>query len=191
MSRSWARRSAGQRGDRIVVDGSLAEEQAAEPPGQPIGGRRVLEEDRHQVVAVQAAAAAEDRLGLVVVPRGDVAEGAVVDGPAGQGAGGLLDVVLGVVADAEGEQLHQLAGEVLVGVPLAVRRGVEPDQQRRVADRGLEQLAERGRGHGGGTSSFCRRMAARSSTLRLLVAKWLCHISVSRSPSGSGPKSMR
>ena len=34
-------------------------------------------------------------------------------------------------------------------------------------------------------------MAARSLTFWLPVAKWLCHISVSRSPSGSGPSSMR
>ena len=35
-------------------------------------------------------------------------------------AGGFLDVALGVVADAEREQLHQLAGVVLVGLVLAV-----------------------------------------------------------------------
>ena len=34
-------------------------------------------------------------------------------------------------------------------------------------------------------------MAARSLTFWLPVAKWLCHISESRSPSGSGPSSMR
>ena len=39
--------------------------------------------------------------------------------------------------------------------------------------------------------SFCCRIAARSSTFWLLVAKWLCHKSVNRSPSGSGVWSIR
>ena len=34
--------------------------------------------------------------------------------------------------------------------------------------------------------SFCRRIRPRSLTFSTLVAKWLCHMSTSRSPSGSG-----
>ena len=104
----------------------------------------------------QSARLAEDRLVAIVVPRGGLAEGAVGDRPAGEGAGGLLDVGLGVVADAQGEQLHQLAGQVLVGVPLAVGRRVEPDQEGRVADRGSSS-SPNGCGPGGGT---CRSGAA-------------------------------
>ena len=37
----------------------------------------------------------------------------------------------------------------------------------------------------------CRRIADRSLTFRLLVAKWLCHISTSRSVRASGPNSIR
>ncbi len=62
--------------------------------------------------------------------RGGLAELAIGDGPAGEGAGGFLDVGLAVMADPQGEELHQLAGQVLVGVPLAVGRRVEPDQER-------------------------------------------------------------
>jgi hypothetical protein len=78
----------------------------------------------------------------VVVLDGGLGEVAVLDGPAGQTPGGLLDVGLRVVADAEGEQLHQLAAEVLVRVALAVGRGVEVREQGRLADRGIEQFGE-------------------------------------------------
>jgi hypothetical protein len=39
--------------------------------------------------------------------------------------------------------------------------------------------------------SFCWRIRSRLFTFSTLVAKWLCHISASRSASGSGPNSMR
>ena len=151
----------------------------------------MVEQHRDQVVALPASATAEDGFLAVVVPSGDLGENvACLDRPAGQGAGGLLDIVLGVMADAEREQLHQLAGQVLVWVPLAIGRRIQPDKQRRVVDDGAEQLPERLAGQLA-EDSFCRRMAGRLSTLTLLVAKWLCHISVSRSPSGSGPNSIR
>ena len=56
----------------------------------------------------------------------------VVELPARERPCALPDVLLGVVADAHGEALHELPGEVLVGVGLVVRAGVEPDQHRRV-----------------------------------------------------------
>ncbi len=65
-----------------------------------------------------------------------------VDFPAGEGAGGLADVLFGVVADAEAEQLHQFAGIVLVGVALLAAPAVEPDQHGRVVGHLLEQLGE-------------------------------------------------
>ena len=111
--------------------------------------------------------------------------------PARQSAGGLLDVGFGKVADAEGEELHQLASEVFVGMFPAIAGSIEPDQERWIAHGGVEQLAKalagkgRERPHSAGASS------ARLLTLALLVAKWLCHMSVSRSPRGSGPKSIR
>ena len=42
--------------------------------------------------------------------------GAQADRPAGEGAGGFLDVLLGVVALAQGEELEKLPGKVFVGL---------------------------------------------------------------------------
>jgi len=63
---------------------------------------------------------------------GHLVEGPVRDGPAGERAGDFLDIVLGIVADAQGEQFHHLARQVLVGMPLAVGRRVEIDKERRI-----------------------------------------------------------
>ncbi len=57
----------------------------------------------------------------------------LIDGSPGQSTRGLLDIALGIMADAERKKLEQLTGEVFVGFPLPVRRGVEPDKKRRVA----------------------------------------------------------
>ena len=46
------------------------------------------------------------------------------------------------MADAAGEQFHQFAGEVLVGVLLGVGLAIEIDQHRRVAGDGQHQVAE-------------------------------------------------
>ena len=62
--------------------------------------------------------------------------------PAGEGAGGLADVGLAVVAHAHGEQLHDLAGEVLVGRALHVHAGIEEGQHGRVFCHGDHQLTE-------------------------------------------------
>ena len=103
----------------------------------------MLEEQPGQPVGVERARAAEDRLGPRVVPDRDEPGLVTHELPARQGAGGLLDVVLGIVADPEREQLHQLAGEVLVRVALRILLGVEPDQERRVAEHRVQQPAER------------------------------------------------
>ena len=79
----------------------------------------------------------------VVVADRELGEDVVVDAPPGQGACGLLDVALGVMADAQAEELHQLARQVLVRVALAVARGVEPDQHRRVVNDSAQQRRER------------------------------------------------
>ena len=101
--------------------------------------------------------------------------------PAGQGAGRLLDIVLGIMADAEREQLHQLAGQVLVGMALGVLGASS-----QISRAGSRSIACRSWPNGARQSerrvSFCRRIKARSSTLRLLVAKWSCHIE--REPLG-------
>src|SRR5262245_19411544 len=108
-----------------------------------MGGRRLIEEDPDDIGTGPPAPAPEDDLVAVVVPRGDLAELAVSHGPAGEGPRRLIDVGLTVMTDPQGEELHQLAGQVLVGMPLAIGRRVEPNQERGVADHRPEQLAER------------------------------------------------
>ena len=72
--------------------------------------------------------------------------GAVVHGPpqvpSGKDARGGVDVRLGVVADAEAEQLHHLAAEVLLGPRLGVVLAVEPHQHRRIAGHLHQEVAE-------------------------------------------------
>ena len=89
-------------------------------------------------IAVQLSGAAQNRFDAFIVEGGRRAEGdhravggdegfggllqllasgledEVADAPSGEGARGFLDVLLAVVALAEGEELHHLAGEVLV-----------------------------------------------------------------------------
>ena len=72
------------------------------------------------VLAGKVAGLAEESLGAVVVILRVVLEvdAVLVQAPAGVGFGGLLDVLLGVVAFAEGEELHHLAREIFVRVIL-------------------------------------------------------------------------
>ncbi len=67
----------------------------------------------------------------------------VVIHPAGKGAGGFADVILGVVADTHGEQLHHLAAEILVRGALHIVGGVEKNKHRGVFGDGCQQVAER------------------------------------------------
>ena len=66
--------------------------------------------------------------------------------PAGEHAGGSVDVLLGVVADTEREQLHDLATEVLLRTLTRVDATVEPHEHRRIfrhLDQELSEAAER------------------------------------------------
>ena len=85
----------------------------------------------------------EDRLGLVVVPCRYFACFAVGDAPAGQSSCGLFHIVFRVMADTQAEQFQQLAREVFIGVSLAIRRRIKPDQESGVADCGFQQVTER------------------------------------------------
>jgi hypothetical protein len=90
-----------------------------------LGRDRLLEDDVDDVLAVERAGAAEERLLAEVVLRGVELELEHVVGPAGERARRLAHVALGVVADAHREQLEQLAAEVLVRVLLDVLAVVE------------------------------------------------------------------
>ena len=76
---SQARRESGTLG---LARDSLTQELVADPPGQAIGSRRLLQEHRKQVVAGERSGPAEDGLGAAVVVVGRAAEFAVDDGPA-------------------------------------------------------------------------------------------------------------
>ena len=67
-----------------------------------------------------------------------------LEGPAGEGAGSLANVLLGVVAGAEAEQLQQLAAPVLVDRGPVVLVVVEPEHHRRVGRYFVQQLVVTG-----------------------------------------------
>ena len=69
-------------------------------------------------------------------------EGKIVVAPPGKGPRGFAEVLLGIVADAHGEQFHELAAEILVRPAFQVLPGVEIDQHRRVARDGGKQGPE-------------------------------------------------
>ena len=104
----------------------------------------MIEEHPDEVGAVPASGLRQEDLLTRVMRPGVFEEPVIEDGPAGERPRGLFDIALGIGADPEGEELHQLAGEVLVGVPLAIGRGVEPDHEGRVAHRGVQEVGERG-----------------------------------------------
>ncbi len=155
--------------DELLVDvAELRDEEAVQLAGQ-IGGRvRAARERRDEIEAVLHPAARRarrnglrsvgvDRKGeglraRVVLP-GVVEEGrgtrrcaAPRQIPSGEHARRGVDVGLGVVADAHGEELHDLAAEVLLRHRAGVGAAVEPDQHRRVLgdlDQECLEVAER------------------------------------------------
>ena len=78
-------------------------------------------------------------MGIAVEPR---FAGQPVDFQAGEGTRGFLDVLLGVVAFAEGEKLHQLAGEVFVRLLFAAFLQIEVAHHGGVAHDGFGEGAE-------------------------------------------------
>src|SRR5262249_42004781 len=90
---------------------------------------------------IESPGVAEKGLVAVIVPLvlADEAAGLLIDAPAGESAGRLLDVALAVLALAQGEQLQELAGKVLVGLACHAACAVEIDQHRGSARTWLEQ----------------------------------------------------
>ena len=120
--------------------------QLRDEEGRVVG---VLTAEAAGVLPVEVAALAEDGLRARVVETGHVAE--VVRplrrpanaAPAGERAGLLADVLLRVPAvRAQGEELHHLAGVVLVRRPHGVLVAVQPPEHRRVLRHVLEELRE-------------------------------------------------
>ena len=132
--------------------GFVGDEEVVEMAADEAGAGGLFEDDVDDVEAVEVARAPEEGLLAVVVLFGAelvLEEEAVVgharhlraDGPAGEGAGALEDIGLGVVADAEREQFEQLAAPVFVGRALVVLVVVEPVNHGRVLRQHDQQVA--------------------------------------------------
>ena len=62
--------------------------------------------------------------------------------PAGEHTRGGVDVRLGVVADADREELHDLAAEVLLRLRFGVALAIEPDHHRGILRHLHQEIAE-------------------------------------------------
>jgi hypothetical protein len=88
---------------------------------------------------------AKERLGPVVDLRGVADDGRLGNAaarllphPAGKRSCGFANVALGEMAGAQGKELEELSGEVLVGFLLLAGPAVEPDEHCRIGDHGFE-----------------------------------------------------
>ena len=138
---------------RVVVD-----EAAAELRGEVARGRWMKRHEVEHAINVRRAEAgtdglAEDNFRAVVVEVLPKFDAALVEqflgthGPAGEAAGDFHHVALRVAAvDAEGVQLHQLAGVILVGlfagVVAAIHAPVEIPEHRGTERGGAEHVGE-------------------------------------------------
>ena len=112
------------------------------PPKRPVSPRKVFSPS-----SWSSGSVLEEEVEPAVGPQGVVAGPhqhvlGIGDRPAREGSGAVLDVVLRVVADAHGEELQQLAAVVLVDRVLVVLAVVQPQDHRRVAGQGDEQVGE-------------------------------------------------
>ena len=104
----------------------------------------LLDDDAHDVVAVEVAGLAQEGLlAVVVVVRAEderrgvaavrIQRNGLRGGPAGEGARRVLDVLLAVVADAHGKQFEDFAAVVLVRGVFVILGVVQPVQHAGVA----------------------------------------------------------
>ena len=61
--------------------------------------------------------------------------------------GGLFDVVFAIIADAQGEEFHQFAGVIFIGMLFAVLRVVEVIEHGGIFADGMDQMSEISRRH--------------------------------------------
>lgn len=113
--------------------------------GQVAAGLAGAEDEIDDSIAVVSGGFAEDGFRATVPLAAVVGDltGEAIDLVAGEGAGGFLDIVFRVVSFAEGEEFHQFAGEVFVGLALARVLGVQVKHHGRVANDGLGEGFER------------------------------------------------
>ena len=110
------------------VGGFVGAEEFEEAGGDVFGAGGLFENDVDDVFAGEITGVAEEGFGAVVVFAEVEDEGVADVGPAGKGTGGFLDVVFGVVADAEGEEFHEFTRVVFVGMLFDVLVVVEVDE---------------------------------------------------------------
>ena len=140
-------------------------EEGDEPARHEPGRSGMGHEDVGDVVQPERTASPQDRLGPAIVtlrdeagdqavaperpvqaggirPVGHDHAGRRVERPAGQGAGDLPDVRLAVVAHPEGEELAELAGEILVVALAGHLLHVEIEHHGGVAQHGVQEPSE-------------------------------------------------
>ena len=131
----------------------VGDEELVQPSAHETGCGGLLDDDVYNVLAIEIAALAEEGLFRVVVVVGPELELprdaavrpyrsphssqrhvlGVLDCPSRERARGLLDVLLGVVADPHREELEQLATVVLVDGVLVVVVVVQPVEHRGIS----------------------------------------------------------
>ena len=122
-------------------------------PGQEAGGCRLIDYEIDDVLSVEVASVTQEGLLTVVVIFRTVLEAPVeptqrvagylgADGPAGKGAAGFLDVILGVVAHSHGEELQQLAAPVFINRAAVVAVVVQPEDHSGILRQLQQDVAE-------------------------------------------------
>ena len=120
----------------------VAHQEAIEFAGNEIRRGGLGEDDVQDLLPAERPGVSKHGFLAAIVLRVVDVEGEIVVAPSGKGAGGFANVLLGIVADAHGEQLHELATEILVRAAFQVLPGVEKDQHRRIARDGGKQGPE-------------------------------------------------
>ena len=130
------------------VRGVVINEELPEFFRHEAGGFFFFEDEVDDVLAGERSGFPEDGLVGGVPLAGAVGDLAVgrIQIVAGERARGLADVPLGVVALAEGEELHDLAGEIFVRHAFFRALGVEVKHHRRVQQDGLREVLEAAEG---------------------------------------------
>ena len=122
--------------------GLVGHEEPVEVAGQKPGRSRLIRNNVHDVFAVEVSGIAQEGLLPVVVVLGFVLELPMEtavgiagnlggNGPSGEGPGCLLDIVLRVVSDPEGEELQKLPAPVFVNGPVMISVVVQPEDHGR------------------------------------------------------------
>ncbi len=116
----------------------VGHEEVIEMPRNKSGGSRVPRDDLYDVIAVEVSSLPQEYLLAVVMVLRPVLELEEISlvrvegweglmGPAGECSGGLLNVILGVVANPHGEELKELPAPVLVDGALMIIPVVQVD----------------------------------------------------------------